>query len=136
MPKKYALMAEDVYNMEVRPDDVWIVTYPKCGTTWTQELVWQVVNGVDFGPDRPNHHERSPFLEVSSLLPGEIVRREDPLPQWLIEDAEDYGDPRQTDGVFYFHLFYKCFVLQVAREQRGVGGRYEVAKGHKDALVL
>ncbi len=109
MPKKYALMAEDVYNMEVRPDDVWIVTYPKCGTTWTQELVWQVVNGVDFGPDRPNHHERSPFLEVSSLLPGEIVRREDPLPQWLIEDAEDYGDPRQTDGFFLFSSFLQKF---------------------------
>ena len=32
MPK----VAEQIYNMEVRPDDIWIMTYPKCGTTMTQ----------------------------------------------------------------------------------------------------
>ena len=24
-----------IYRMEVRRGDIWIVTYPKCGTTWT-----------------------------------------------------------------------------------------------------
>ncbi len=36
MPKRYESLAEEIYNMEVRPDDVWMITYPKAGSTWTQ----------------------------------------------------------------------------------------------------
>ena len=41
MIKKYMdLYAERVKKMEIFEDDIWVVTFPKCGTTWTQELIW------------------------------------------------------------------------------------------------
>ena len=52
----------EIYNLELRPDDVWIVTYPKCGTTWTQELLWLIMNNADFESAKPYVYERSPFL--------------------------------------------------------------------------
>jgi hypothetical protein len=39
---------ERVKNFEVFEDDIWIVTYPKCGTTWTQELLWMVNNDLSY----------------------------------------------------------------------------------------
>ena len=47
-PKAMKECAERVYNFEVRPDDVWIVTYPKCGTTWTQVRFEKVISSETF----------------------------------------------------------------------------------------
>ena len=37
-------------TVKLRPDDIWIVTYPKSGTTWTQQIVRLILNrGIDDG---------------------------------------------------------------------------------------
>ena len=39
-------MADRVYNFEVREDDIWVVSFPKTGTTLTLEMVWMIVNNM------------------------------------------------------------------------------------------
>lgn len=63
-PYKYKAHAAQYYNFEARPDDIWIATVPRSGTTWTQELIWLLANRLDFeqAQQRPLT-ERFPFLE-------------------------------------------------------------------------
>ncbi|XP_046656673.1 sulfotransferase 1E1-like [Daphnia pulicaria] len=71
---EFAKKAEDVYNLNPRPDDVYISTFPKCGTTWVQELVWMVVNDCDFEKGKKEQLSiRSPFLEMNYMLPIKLA---------------------------------------------------------------
>ena len=46
-PTGYLGYEKEIRELEVRSDDVWISSFPKCGTTWTQEMVWNIMNNVD-----------------------------------------------------------------------------------------
>ena len=54
--------------MQARSEDVWVVSYPKCGTTWTQEMVWQIANNVDMERGKALLTSRFPFLEFDTLM--------------------------------------------------------------------
>ena len=68
MKPETAKMVPTYSSLRVRSSDVWVVTYPKCGTTWTQELVWQVANNVDLEGGKRDLGERFPFLEFDTLV--------------------------------------------------------------------
>ena len=72
MPKSFVQrkVHERIWNMKPRPDDIWIVTYPKSGTTMGQELLWQMSRGcnVDSDESKKQLFERSPFLGMGGLM--------------------------------------------------------------------
>ena len=54
--------------MEVFEEDIWISSFPKCGTTWTQEMVWNIVNDLDFDRAKSEKLDRRiPFFELTAI---------------------------------------------------------------------
>ena len=49
MPRRFVDkgLDEKIFNFQLKEDDNWVCSFPKSGTTWTQELVWMLVNDVD-----------------------------------------------------------------------------------------
>uniref|UniRef100_T1HB80 Sulfotransfer_1 domain-containing protein n=1 Tax=Rhodnius prolixus TaxID=13249 RepID=T1HB80_RHOPR len=65
MPKEFSRYIDRIKNFQVRADDVWVISYPKCGTTWTQEMVWLIGNDLDYeGGKSKLLFQRFPFLDI------------------------------------------------------------------------
>ena len=81
--------ADLVYTMQVRQEDVWVVTPPKCGTTWTQEILWNIVNGVQVERIKEPLSERSPFINLPM-----IENSPDRNPQEFFANIDKLPSPR------------------------------------------
>ncbi|XP_060651475.1 uncharacterized protein LOC132788162 [Drosophila nasuta] len=69
-----------IHDMEVFEDDVWIVTNPKSGTTWMQELVWLLMNDCNFEAALTKDLElRSPYLEFDYMMHRDVERALKPV---------------------------------------------------------
>ncbi|KAI4460791.1 sulfotransferase sult [Holotrichia oblita] len=66
MPLEYSLMARDILDLEVRPDDVWLISFSRTGSTWCQEIMWLIANNLDFEKATSTIQQlRAPLLEGS-----------------------------------------------------------------------
>ncbi|KAF0299710.1 Sulfotransferase 1C4 [Amphibalanus amphitrite] len=64
LPSTYRDIADKVYHLPLRPSDVWVISFPKTGSTWTQELVWCVGNDCDLAKAKSLHMDvKFPLLE-------------------------------------------------------------------------
>ncbi|KAJ3600996.1 hypothetical protein NHX12_031969 [Muraenolepis orangiensis] len=53
---------DSLQSFEIRDSDVFLVTYPKSGTIWTQQIITSIY-GCDDDVTYPNNLERMPWLE-------------------------------------------------------------------------
>ncbi|XP_038064996.1 sulfotransferase 1A1-like [Patiria miniata] len=78
-------------TFEVRDDDSWIVTYPKAGTTWVQEIMSCVMHDGKLEEVNKRHTAfRVPFIEFN--LP-KTIRQENKLPL-TYQAVEQIPSPR------------------------------------------
>ncbi|GFO43026.1 sulfotransferase [Plakobranchus ocellatus] len=73
---------KDVPSFEVREDDIWIVAFPKSGTTWIQEIVYLVMNNADTTKAlQTTIDRRVPFFEFR--MPGFKAISSLPSPRFI-----------------------------------------------------
>ena len=69
LPLKFKDHANTLYNFNTRSSDTWIVTYPRSGTTWTQEMIWLISNNLNFKRAKKIPlTRRFPFLEWVHMM--------------------------------------------------------------------
>nr|CAD7434031.1 unnamed protein product [Timema monikensis] len=144
LPSKYEHQAVGYHNMTLRSDDIWVVTFPRSGTTWTQELLWLLNNDFDYDTARRvNLVERFPFLEFSTLLDkevkGEVIAKNPDNPDCatILDSWETPGYRFSTDMTSPRHfkthlplsllppqLLDTCKVVYVARNPKDVAVSY------------
>ena len=107
-----------VYNMRIRKDDVWVVTYPKCGTTWTQEMTWNIMNGVRVDKISEELFDRSPFIDIPMI---ENLTLKDA--ELFFEKLDSMPSPRTIKSHYPFELLPPalldtCKVVYVCRNMK------------------
>nr|XP_039253514.1 sulfotransferase family cytosolic 1B member 1-like isoform X4 [Styela clava] len=61
----FAHLLEPILKLKIREDDIFVVTYPKAGTTWMQEIVWLICNNADIKAAKSETVTgRSAFLDL------------------------------------------------------------------------
>lgn len=69
LPLTFVKHADRFKNFKVREDDVWIISYPKTGTTWTIEMAWILMNELDYeNTTKISPSYRIPYLEYIIFL--------------------------------------------------------------------
>lgn len=129
LPYKYVETGAIVYNFEIRPDDTWIITHPRSGTTVMQELIWLVANDMNFEEAHRRHLlERFPFIEIGTILddhilkdnPGRIFTEKN-----SVEFVQSQPSPRFIKSHMPFELLptvvnSTCKIIYVARNPKDV----------------
>ncbi|XP_037795593.1 sulfotransferase 1 family member D1-like [Penaeus monodon] len=151
LPAHYGLFASKYFNYKFQEDDVLVMTFPRSGTTWTQEVVWTMRNKLDLDTAAAVPLDaRVPFIELDSIIPPhaspptEVVehfRRRHPgtNPKGggvYLDLVDALGSPRTIKTHLPFSvlspdLVNSCKVVYVARNPKDVA----VSFYHQQRLV-
>ncbi|KAE8751095.1 hypothetical protein FOCC_FOCC002180 [Frankliniella occidentalis] len=103
MPPRYQDIGDRIRGLRLSEDDVWVVSYPRTGSTWTQEMVWCIGNDLDFDrAKRLIQQFRTPRIEyIKSHLPWDLL----PEQMAIVKPRVVYvaRDPKDMCVSYYHH---------------------------------
>ncbi|XP_071514793.1 sulfotransferase 1C4-like [Panulirus ornatus] len=100
-PADYTSFADKLYRFKFRKSDVVVMTWPKCGTTWMQEIVWTMKNNPDLNnpeakiPTRRRVH----FLDFDMLTSSKNIPSYENNPACMAAFRKVYPNGNIKDGV-------------------------------------
>ncbi|CAL1686315.1 unnamed protein product [Lasius platythorax] len=68
LPPKIVFYAQKIRDFTVYEDDVWMVSHPRTGSHWAQEMAWCIGHDFDYENARTLFIVRSPLLEGSAVM--------------------------------------------------------------------
>lgn len=119
MPESFQEIQQAIEDFQVYDDDVWITSFPKCGTTWSQELVWCVLHDLNLETTKEETDLRMPFIEFCCILCPQTFKhsgsRYDPgYLEKSVELARDAKRPR----ILKTHLPFELLPKQIQTFER------------------
>ena len=123
------------YNIcTARKDDIWILSYPKCGTTWAIETVWMVMNDVRIETANSPQMARVPYLESYAMIDHtEDSKAKTVEMKELLDDPLAFADNIQGRRFFKSHLPFDflppklletCKVIYVSRNPKDAANSF------------
>ena len=111
---------DELKDFRLRPDDLFVVTYPKSGTTWMQQIVRLIAN--DGEDDGTIVTEAIPWLEkdYGKVLPSGVKVDEMPSPRRFKSHTPYHmmpgGMPHTSPAKYIYHgcqksQGYSCFFV-------------------------
>lgn len=140
LPKKYEQLANRISNFKVRPNDIWVVTFPKGGTTWIYNIVHQMRNNLDFSANfvQPSYHYCERAILYDNLNNDEDYQRLCNTADKTMDEIEEDKTPRVIKSHLPAHLLpkevwtVKPKVIYVYRNAKDVSiSMYHMFRDHK-----
>ncbi|XP_034944435.1 luciferin sulfotransferase-like [Chelonus insularis] len=128
IPPHFVFLATKIRDMEVYDDDVWMVSYPRTGSHWAQEMVWCIGNDYNYEKTKVPLLIRNPLLESSALMvTGKYVQFFSQFGN-SVENVEKMARPRYIKS----HLPWQLLPQQIHEKKPKV---IYVTRNPKDTCV-
>eukprot|EP00794_Sanderia_malayensis_P014895 gene14895-16441_t len=113
----YEKYKSDIYNLKLRPDDTFVLTWPKNGATWAIEMVWCILHDIDLKKAKNIHPlMKVPFLERPALFDFLTTKR----PGSTMEEVLTRLESMPANRVIKSHLHLELLPPKLLDECKAV----------------